>query len=593
LKDDIDIGPATLELNAIGGRLKSADPQSTKEFLSLDAQTLVEAFVGGTSRPFFAMVITSVFFVLLISCANVANLLLSRSASRAREMALRMSIGATRTRLVRQLLMESVVLGLSGGVLGTVIASLGVPIFESAMQASEKPYWMVFSLDSSVVAYVGMICLVVAFLSGLAPALHISRTNGLDVLKEGGRGVTGSARVRWFSEGIVVAQLSLTVVLLAGAGFMVRSFLSLYSADIGVDPRLLVSMKVELPPEKYATADVRRAFFKRLSDEVSAVAGIDAAAVTTGVPPLDGGERLLELERDAGQSGSEPRWASIVAAGPRFFSVLDRAVRRGRDFEETDGGPGLETVIINQRLADLFFPAQDPIGRRLRFTSRSPAIGAPLDPWRTVIGVSAPIRQGSPQDEYLGPVAYVPYFQDAPRSASLLLRSSLPLAAITAAARTAVQAIDPDQPIAAVQTVEQMMEADRWPFRIFGTLFGILAATALSLSAIGLYGVIACSVARRTQEIGVRMAVGARRSQVSWLVLRQGLKQLAVGLPLGLTGALALGAALQGILVTDARVDVVTLGTITVLLIAVSVCACLLPAWRATRVDPVVALRAD
>ena len=219
LKDDVDIGPATLELNAIGGRLKSADPQSTKEFLSLDAQTLVEAFVGGTSRPFFAMVITSVFFVLLISCANVANLLLSRSASRAREMALRMSIGATRTRLVRQLLMESVVLGLSGGVLGTVIASLGVPIFESAMQASEKPYWMVFSLDSSVVAYVGMICLVVAFLSGFAPALHISRTNGLDVLKEGGRGVTGSARVRWFSEGIVVAQLSLTVVLLAGAGF--------------------------------------------------------------------------------------------------------------------------------------------------------------------------------------------------------------------------------------------------------------------------------------------------------------------------------------------------------------------------------------
>jgi putative ABC transport system permease protein len=593
LKDGKDAESARAELNGIATRLKATDPEGTRDFVNMSLETLTEAFVGGTSRLVFTTVMAAVCFVLLIACANIANLLLSRSASRAREMALRMSIGATRGRLVRQLLMESVVLGVLGGGLGLLIAPASVQAFDAAMAASGKPYWIVFTLDYAVFAYVAAICLLSAVVFGLAPALHVSKTNGLDVLKEGGRGVTGSLRVRWFSHAMVVGQISMTVVLLAGAGFMIKSFARLYSLDIGVDARRLVSMNLELPQEKYATADSRRAFFRTLSDQVAAVPGVEAASVTTGVPPLDGGERLAEPEADSTTPKTGGTWVSIVKVGPQFFSTLDRSVRRGRDFQDTDGEPGLETVIINESLAASFFSGQDPIGRKLRFLARARGEDKPAGPWRTVVGVSAPIRQGSHQDAYLGPVAYLPYAEDAPAEASLVFRSSLPLAAVTAAVRKEVQGLDPDQPVARVQTVQQAMDADRWSYRIFGTLFGILAVVALTLSAVGLYGVIAYSVTQRTQEIGVRIAVGARRSQVSWLILRGGLKQLALGLPLGLLGALALGGAMERVLVEGARTDLFTLGVVTTVLALVSLGACLLPAWRATRVDPVVALRAD
>jgi putative ABC transport system permease protein len=593
LRDGADPESARAEVAAIATRLKAADPSGTQNFVDMTIETLTEAFVGGTSRLVFTTVMAGVCFVLLIACANVANLLLSRSASRAREMALRMSIGATRGRLVRQLLMESVVLGALGSGLGMLLVPASVQVFDAAMASSGKPYWIVFTLDYAVVVYVAAVCVLSAVVFGLAPALHVSKTNGLDVLKEGGRGVTGSLRVRWFSHAMVVGQLSLTVVLLAGAGFMIKSFVRLYSLDIGVDANRLVSMNLELPSEKYETADSRRAFFKTLSDQVAALPGVEAAAVTTGVPPQDGGERVAESDPDPSAPKTGGMWVSIVKVGPQFFRALDRPVRRGRDFHETDGEPGLETIVINERLADLFFPGQDPIGRKLRFITRSRGDEKPSGPWRTVIGVSAPIRQGSHQDAYLGPVVYLPYREDAPAAASLVFRSSLPLSTLEASVRKEVRGLDPDQPVARVQTVQQAMDADRWSYRVFGTLFGILAVVALTLSAVGLYGVIAYSVTQRTQEIGVRVAVGARRAQVSWLILKGGLKQLALGLPLGLLGAVALGAAMSRLLVEAPRFDLVTLGFVTAILTAVSICACLLPAWRATRVDPVDALRAD
>lgn len=592
LAHHVDATVAQAELDAVARQFTTAFPDMAKRVVGVRVEPLAERFVGGKARTMFVTIMVAVGFVLLIACTNVANLLLSRSAYRAREIALRMALGATRWRVVRQLLLESVVLSALGGAAGLVLAAAGVGMFESAMQASEKPYWLVFTVDRVVVGYVAAICMLTAVLFGLAPALHVSQTNSYDVLKDGDRGTTAGRRVRWFSSAMVVAELALTIVLLGGAGLMIRSFMKLYSVDIGIESDHLATMRLQLPEEKFPTVETRRAFFDRLEPRLRTIPGVEAVAVTTGVPPLDGGERLLEVDSFA-RTSERLRFVSTVTITPEFFEVMGRAPVRGRSFGEADGAPGSESVIVNERLASEFFPGEDPLGRQLRFTQRDPAAGVAPDRWRTIVGISPPIRHGSPQDAYLNAVVYIPYRQDAPRAASLVVRSALPPASIMEAVRTEVQAIDQDQPVFTIQTVEDMLAGGRWPYRIFGSLFLVLGVIALVLSCVALYAVMAYSVTQRTQEIGVRMALGARRLQVSWLILKRGFVQLALGLPLGLAGALALGAVLQGILVDLTPGDPVTFAAITVLLIIVSVAACLIPAVRATRIDPVVALRAE
>ena len=591
LRDGASRSDAQADMNAIGLRTAAAHPMS-QELAGVRVETISERVVGGLARRMFLTVMAAVGFVLFIACANVANLLLSRSASRAHEIAIRMALGATRSRVVQQLLVESVVLGVLGGSVGAILAVVGVEMFETAMHVTERPYWLVFSVDYVVLGYIAAICLVTGVLFGLAPALHISKANNNDVLKEGGRGQAGNRRVRWFSGTLVVAELALTIVLLAGAGLMVRSFIKHSSVDIGIRTEDMFTMRVRLPESKYPSADARRAFFARLESRLAAVPGVQAHAITTGVPPLDGGERLVEIDQPGG-SDQRPQFVSTVTISPAFFDVVDRPLVRGRAFRETDGAPGSETVIINEHLATRFFSGADPIGRRLRFARNRPAPGQPPDVWRTVVGIAGPIKHGSPQDAYVSSVVYIPYRQDAPGAASLVVRSALPPASLMNAVRREVQAIDPDQPVFTIQTLDQLLAADRWPYRIFGTLFAVLAAIALVLSSVGLYAVMANAVTQRTQEIGVRMAMGAQPQQVSWLILKRGLVQLAIGLPLGLAGALMLGVVLQRMLVDTLPGDPPTLGAITILLTVVSIAACLLPARRATRVDPLITLRAQ
>ena len=592
LADRVAPTSAQAEFNNIARQLMAAFPDTAKRVLGVRVEPLADRFVGGKARTMFVTIMVAVGFVLLIACTNVANLLLSRSAYRAREIALRMALGATRWRVVRQLLLESAVLSAVGGAAGLVLAVAGVGLFETAMQASEKPYWLVFTVDRVVVGYVAAICMLTGVLFGLAPALHVSQDNSYDALKEGGRGATAGRRVRWFSSAMVVAELALTIVLLAGAGLMTRSFMKLYALDIGIDIARLTTMRLQLPEGKYPSPETRRAFLDRLGPRLRTIPGVESFAVTTGVPPLDGGERLLEVDSFA-RTSERPRFVSTVTITPEFFEVMGRSLLRGRSFGEADGAPGGESVIINEQLAAEFFPGEDPVGRQLRFTQRDPAPDVVPDRWRTIVGISPSIRHGSAQDAYLNAVVYLPYRQDAPRAASLVVRSALPPASIMEAVRREVRAIDEDQPVFTIQTVEEMLAAGRWPYRIFGSLFVVLGVIALVLSCVALYAVMAYSVTQRTQEIGVRMALGARRQQVSWLILRRGFVQLAIGLPLGLAGALALGVVLQGILVDLLPGDPLTLAAVTVLLSIVSVAACLIPALRATRIDPVVALRAE
>jgi len=585
---------AQTEMNGIAERLAAAYPDTNKDLAGVRVETFTERFVGGAARTMFLVVMGAVGFVLLIACANVANLLLSRSANRVREIALRTALGATRWRVVRQLLVESVVLAFIGGSIGLLLADWGVRVFDAAVTDPGKPYWIDFRVDYVVFGYVAAICVLTAILFGLAPALHVSRTNNNEVLKEGGRGSTGTRRARWLSGTMVVTELALTVVLLAGAGLMIRSFMKLQTFDVGFPIDHLMTMRMQLPETKYANAEARRAFYARLEPGLAALSGVEAVAITTTVPPFRAGERSFEIDgRPARQPDAQSPNVATVTISPRFFEVVGVRMRRGRAFHDTDGAAGSETVIINERMASQFFAGEDPIGRRLRFVPREPAPGQPAPVWRTIVGICPSIRHSETREIEPSAVVYIPHRQDPPSSASLLVRSQLQPSSLVESLRRGVQAIDSDQPVFTIQTLDQMLEEERWPFRVFGVMWAIFAVIALVLSSVGLYAVMAYSVTQRTPEIGVRMALGAQARQVRWMILKLGLVQLALGLTLGLAGALALSRVLQEIIVGISSTDLITFATITVLLTIVSVAACLLPARRATRVDPLVALRAE
>ena len=499
--------------------------------------------------------------------------------------------------MLSQLLVESILLGCMGGALGLGLAMVGVRLFDNAVVDSGKPYWIVFSMDYVVFGYLAAICVATGVLFGLAPALQISRTNVNEILKEGGRGNAGGRRARWLTGTMVVLELALTLVLLVGAGLMVRSFVKLYTLDLGFKPDNLMAMDMRLPDRKYPTPDARRAFYDRLAPKLAAIAGADSLSLTTSVPPFGTNRRSFDIEgRPVRKPGDPAPEAGVVTISPQFFETVGVQLRRGRGFTDNDGAPGAENIVVSERFAAQFFTGEDPIGRRIKFTVATPAPGQPAPPvqmWRTIVGVSPTIRHSQPQDAEPLAVIYRPYRQDPPAGVTLLVRSRLDAGAIMNAVRQEVQAVDPDQPVFTIRTMDQMMTQLTWPYRVFGSLFAIFAVIALVMSAVGLYAVMAYSVTQRTMEIGVRMALGADGSQVSWLILKRGLLQLGLGLAIGLAGAFGLSRVLSTLLVQVTATDPVTFTAIPLILAVVAIAACVIPARRATRVDPLVALRAE
>jgi putative ABC transport system permease protein len=500
-------------------------------------------------------------------------------------------MGATRWRVVRQLLVESLLLSLAGGVIGLGIAIVGTRLFDRAVADVGKPYWIQFTIDGVVIAYLMGICLLTSVVFGLAPALQVARTSVGSILKQGGRGSTGSRQMRAFSSGLVVLELALTLVLLVGAGLMGRSFLALTAIDTGIRPEHLIAMQLNLPRATYPTAELRAQFFERLTPRLATLPGADAAAVTTSMPPfgLWGRDVVFDGRPDPGR-GKRPN-TGYVMISPSFFDTVGAPVRRGRTFDNRDGGVGADVAIVNERFAARFFPDQDPIGRRIAIPDDDPA--ARLR-WLTIVGVSRDVRHGNPRDREIPAVAYVPVKQDGPDGATLVVRSRLEPAALVGAVRREVQSLDPDRAVADPRTVDQMLAQSSWPFRVFGTLFAILAFIGLALASVGLYAVIAYSVSTRTQEIGVRMALGAGRARVGWLVLQRGLWQLGCGLALGLAGAWAVGKfVLAGIVAQVSGTDTLIFIGVPLLLTLVALAACYVPARRAARLDPLQALRSE
>jgi len=423
----------------------------------------------------------------------------------------------------------------------------------------------------------------------------VSRTDLNEVLKAGGRSGSSGMRARRWTGALIVAELALTLVLLSGAGLMMRSFLNLYRMDLGIETSDLLVMSLSLPAQKYATPDQRRAFFERLDQRLAAVSGIEGAAITTNQPLNGGAQRQLAFDGRDVQVGEQPPVVTSVTIGPRYFETLGITILRGRGFDDLDGTAGHDNAIVNQRFVSMHFGSEDPLGRRIKLTPDGPsAPGAPAPAWVTIVGVAPTVRQRiQPGEDLPDPVVYMPLRAQAPAFAILLVRARRDPGMLTSLVREEVRAIDPDLPLFGIRTMDEDLASQRWPFRIFGAMFAIFAAIALALSAVGLYAVTAYSVSQRTQEIGVRMALGAQAAQVLWLILRRSIVQMAIGLTLGLAGAIGVGKLLSSVLFQTGGRDPLLLLSIVSLLVIVSTSACLWPARRATRLDPVAALRND
>jgi predicted permease len=590
LADGATVEQARAELTSISKRLAEEYPATNKDVTSR-VVPYNDQVNGGPIRIVFLALMGAVAFVLLIACSNVANLLLARAAHRSREMSVRVSLGASRWRLVRQLLVESVLLALISGVAGIGLSIVGVRWFDAATSGAAlgRPYWIKFTMDASVLGFFALVSLGTGILFGLAPAMHVSKTNVNEVLKEGGRSGTSGIRARRWTQALIVVELALTLVLLAGAGYMMRSFLTLYRMDVGVETSHVLMMRLYLPLTKYPQPEPRTALYQQIEERLRGIPAIQASTLATNVPLGGGFRRGVNVEGREPAASDRPPDVTMLVVGDSYFDTLGIKLVNGRPFSGADGLPGHETAIINRRFATLHFRGEDPIGKRIKLVSEPPATPAPT--WATIVGIAPNIRQNGPQNLEPDAVAYVPYRNDPQRGMTLLLRAQGDPAALTPLVRNAIQAIEPDLPLFNVQTMDQNLAVQRWPFRVFGSMFVMFAFIALVLSAVGLYAVTAYSVTQRTQEIGIRMALGAQAGQVRWLILRRSLIQLAVGLMIGLPGAYGVGRLLGSLLVQMSPADPITLISIVAMLVLVSAAACYWPARRATQLDPVVALR--
>ncbi len=596
LLDGVTVAQAQAEVTALTGNLARQYP-NTNGGISVSLVPIQEMLLGHLQQM-FVMVMAAVAFVLLIACVNVANLLLARAAQRSREVALRFSLGATRWRVVRQLLVESLLLAVLGGALGFVLATYGVRLFAAAvndMMASwQNPpdFFLEFSMDARVYGFVALVCLGATMLFGLAPALHASKTSANDVLKDGGRTATSGMRVRRWTGTLMVGQLALTLVLLASAGFVARNFVALYAAGQVTDTSGIITMRLSMAQQKYPTPERKKEFFRQLDERLASVPEFSSATVASDVPfvPTLVLPRQLSIAGRPQTPGEKPPTVSYLYAGPRYFKTFRLRMVRGRELDERDGQPGQESVVVNERFAAMFFPNGDALGQRIQLTNATtPNVPAP---WFTIVGISPTVPQTA-TDREPQPVVYAHVrAEPAPnRFASVIVQSAMAPAAVVARLREEMRKVDPDLPGYWVQTLDQVVASSRWMVRIFGLMFALLACIALILASVGLYAVTAHGVVQRAHEVGVRMALGATASQVVWLFVRRTLWQIAIGLAIGLAGALVGGQYLGLLLTHVGPRDPMTLAVVSILLVVVAAAACFFPARRAARLDPVVALR--
>jgi predicted permease len=589
LKLGVTLTQAQAEMDMIARRIQQQYPEDKGWDVGL--VKLREQAVGD-ARPALLVLLGAVGFVLLIACANVANLTLARAAAREKEVGIRIALGAGRKRLIRHFLIESLMLAILGGALGLLLAVWGVGILVALSPKGSLGLGGVGGLESvaisgRVLAFTLVAALTTGFVFGLVPALTLSRQDPNQSLKEGGRSSGEGSHRHRFRSALVVSEFALALILLVGAGLMIRTLGLLSQVDLGFNPKGVLTMRISLSGPKYKDARAQAEFFQQLLERVKSLPGVQWSSVSRGLPVEGWGGMGFVTEQNPSPPPNEAPDANYLVIGPDYFRVMGIPLRKGRFFTDRDAERSTQVVIVNEKLAQNQWAGQDPIGKRLRM-----GWGDKNSPWLTVVGVVGNVRTQWPYPGFLSEL-YVPYTQYpwllSPRH--LIVRTTSDPAGIAAAVRHEVTTLDTDQPVSDIRPLEGLAAEAVAQQRFAMMLLGVFAALALVLAAVGIYGVMAYSVTQRSHEIGIRMTLGAERNDILRLVVRQGLSLTAVGVVLGLAGAFALTRFLTSMLYEVRPSDPTILGVVSVFLACVGLLACYIPARRATKVDPMVALR--
>ena len=586
LAPDATLASANAELATLASQVHQAEGAAFKEYEGWRlTATPWAAAVMQEARPVAFVLLGAVGFVLLIACANLANLLLARATTRHRELAVRLALGAGRWRVARQMVIESLLLALLGSAGGLALASLGLQFSDALVPPQLQALGLDATLDGRVIAWNISLAACAGLLVALLPALQAARTDPHESLKSDGRAGAGAGATR-ARQGLIVAEIALSVVLLLGAGLLMRSFINLQRSDLGFEPRGVLTMRLTLPQEKYPSGEEITTFFEELTSRMRAVPGVTAAAVVSQLPPGAPSNTRVEVE-GLPVEGERLATSNVTIASREFFTAVQVPLLRGRIFDTEDTPAAPPRVIVNQAFVTRFMRDRDPLTTRVRVIGR----GGP-GPWTDVVGVVGNARN-SGATAPVRPEIFVPMEQgrDGWNQLFLLVRTGADPASLLPQVRSVVASIDPEQPVYAIQTLEEALSISIFQQRLAMALVGIFAGVALLMSAVGIYGVMSYSVSARTQEIGVRMAIGAERSDVVWLVLRQVTRLAAIGLVIGVGLLLLAGKALTGLLYGVTPSDPLTIAFVTLTLGAVSLVAGWVPAWKASRINPIQALR--
>ncbi len=582
LKPGVTLSQAQADVNAVARQLEQQYPESNTNF-SMGLTPLPEWTVG-EMRPTLLILLAAVGFVLLIACANVANLSLARGATRSREVAIRSALGASRGRVVRQLLTESVVMALLGGAFGLLLAMWGVDLLVS-LSPENLPRVKEVTTDWRVLGFTLLVSVLTGILFGLFPALATSKTNLTETLKEGGRTGSGAGRQRLRGL-LVVAEVALSLILLVEAGLLVKSFLRLSNVDVGFKPTNVLSMQLTLPQTGYTDPPRRSAFYEQLVGRIESLPGVQAAGAVSELP-LSGQENdtFFNIEgKPAAAFGSTENDANIRGISPAYFQALGVPLLKGRFFDRRDGLEAPKVAIVNESFVKRYLPGEDPLGKYLIID-----FGEPFK--AEIVGVVGGIRHSSLAQPEPSAEMYVNVIQAPSYRTNLVVRAAGDPVQLTAAIRSEVQSLDKDLPVYNVKTMEQHISESAAQPRFRTLLLGLFAGVALVLASIGIYGVISYSVTQRTHEIGLRVALGAQRRDVLRLVVWQGMRMALVGICLGIIGAFVVTRVMSSFLFGVSATDPLTFAGVALLLAGVSFLACYVPARRAAKVDPMVALR--
>jgi putative ABC transport system permease protein len=585
LKPGVSFEQAHAEMRAIGGRLAAAHPAS-----HTGANLRIKYFrekMAEEGKALTLLIMGAVIFVHLIACANVANLLLARGATRTREVAVRCALGASRGAIIRGLLAESLVLGCAGSVFGLVFAVWGIDLMVSAIP-TELPFWIRFELDWRIFSFALATGVLSSVIFGLIPALQASKPELVDALKEGGRTGAGGGKSVRVRNILVVAEVALALTLLIGAGLMLRSFMAIQKSDLGMDPRNTLTFRVGLPPVQYPDKNEAGRFFEQLMPRLANISGVEAAGATTGLPASGTTNTVgMVLEGDTEpEQLQDARMANVTTVTPGYLQACAIALLRGRDFSAADTQAAPRVALIDERAARMWFPNQDPIGRQIRKFDK----GSEERQWFTVVGVVRDVVYDQREKRRMLPGVYTCVYQNPQSFLSVAMRTKSDPKSFVNVARTTVLSVNKDIPIYNIFTMEEVVSESYWEKRFFGWMFAIFAGLALFLASLGLYGVMSYSVRQRTQEIGVRIALGAQARDVLRLVTGQGVRLILIGLVLGFLSAYFLTKLMASSLEVPAH-DPFSFIAVGLLLFAVGLLACYIPARTAMRLDPIVALR--